>query len=158
MIRSVIKKRTPQLPQVSTASLPDIVFILLFFFMTVTIIDDTNLLVDNTLPVANQVTRIQKDDRIIEISIGKPKKQIGGILGTEPKIQLENQITDTKAIAPYVLQRLSEMSEANRAKAMVLLKVDKHVGMGMVLDVKKELQKVQVSKITYTTLEGDVLN
>ena len=41
------KKKDGDLPAVSTASLPDIVFMLLFFFMTVTTMKDSSLLVEN---------------------------------------------------------------------------------------------------------------
>lgn len=44
------KKKDGELPAVSTASLPDIVFMLLFFFMTVTVMKDSSLKVDNILP------------------------------------------------------------------------------------------------------------
>jgi len=47
------KKKDGDVPAVSTASLPDIVFMLLFFFMTVTVMKDTSVKVENTLPMAS---------------------------------------------------------------------------------------------------------
>ena len=44
------KKKTGALPPISTASLPDIVFMLLFFFMVVTVLRESNLLVMQRLP------------------------------------------------------------------------------------------------------------
>ena len=44
------KKKSGDLPAISTASLPDIVFMLLFFFMVVTVLRDSNLLVMQRLP------------------------------------------------------------------------------------------------------------
>ena len=54
------------LPAISTASLPDIVFILLFFFMTVTVMKNQNLMVENMLPRATETEKLDKQDRIIE--------------------------------------------------------------------------------------------
>ena len=46
------KKKSGDLPAISTASLPDIVFMLLFFFMVATVMRDSTLMVQNTLPAA----------------------------------------------------------------------------------------------------------
>ena len=54
------KKKDGDLPAVSTASLPDIVFMLLFFFMTVTTMKDSTLMVENTLPNASEVKKLEK--------------------------------------------------------------------------------------------------
>ncbi len=54
------KKKDGDLPAVSTASLPDIVFMLLFFFMTVTVMKDSSLMVENILPNASEVKKLEK--------------------------------------------------------------------------------------------------
>ena len=69
------KKKSGDLPAISTASLPDIVFMLLFFFMVVTVLRDSNLLVMQRLPKGDQVEKLQKD-RSVFIFAGKPG-QIG---------------------------------------------------------------------------------
>ena len=48
------KKKGGDLPAISTASLPDIVFMLLFFFMVATVMRDSTLMVVNKLPAADQ--------------------------------------------------------------------------------------------------------
>ena len=80
------KKKDGDLPAVSTASLPDIVFMLLFFFMTVTTMKDSALMVQNTLPVASEVKKLEKKDRVLYIYVGKPTQQYQKVFGTEPKI------------------------------------------------------------------------
>ena len=47
------KKKKGDLPAVNTASLPDIVFMLLFFFMVATVMRDNELKIENNLPAAN---------------------------------------------------------------------------------------------------------
>ena len=53
------KKNKSEIPAVNTASLPDIVFMLLFFFMVATVMRDNDLKIKNELPVANQVEKIR---------------------------------------------------------------------------------------------------
>ena len=65
------KKKSGDLPAISTASLPDIVFMLLFFFMVVTVLRDSNLMVQQKLPKGDQVEKLKKD-RSIFIYAGKP--------------------------------------------------------------------------------------
>ena len=66
------KKKDGDLPAISTASLPDIVFMLLFFFMVATVMRDNTLMVTNTLPAADQIKKLDKKDRVIYIYAGKP--------------------------------------------------------------------------------------
>ena len=54
------KKKDSGTPEISTASLPDIVFMLLFFFMVATVMRDNELLIQNSLPKADQVTKLEK--------------------------------------------------------------------------------------------------
>ena len=57
------KKKGGELPAISTASLPDIVFMLLFFFMVATVMRDNTLMVTNTLPAADQVQKLIRETR-----------------------------------------------------------------------------------------------
>ena len=66
------KKKGGELPAISTASLPDIVFMLLFFFMVATVMRDNTLMVTNTLPAADQVQKLDKKDRVMYIYAGMP--------------------------------------------------------------------------------------
>ncbi len=54
------KKGAGDVPAVNTASLPDIVFMLLFFFMTVTVMKDSTVKVENQLPNANEIKKVGK--------------------------------------------------------------------------------------------------
>ena len=151
------KTTTTDLPQISTASLPDIVFILLCFFMSVTIIDDRNLLVDQNPPLADQIESLDKKEHTIEIFIGKPRPIYSERYGHEPRIQLGKKFAGLHEVRPFILEELATMSEAAKRRALVRLKVDKAVGMGIVEDVKKELQEAHIRKIVYITNEGDPL-
>jgi len=154
---SRFKKNTSTLPEISTASLPDIVFMLLFFFMTVTVMKDTTLKIDNVLPNATEVKKLEKKDRVISIHIGRPSKELEEALGTEPRIQLEDKFANVSDVGPYVMAEIAQMPEHIRPFVTVALKVDKKANMGIIEDVKEELRKVGALKINYTTYEGEAL-
>lgn len=151
-----IKQSSLALPEVSTASLPDIVFMLLFFFMTVTVMKNTDLIVENELPNATETKRLEKKDRVIEIYVGRPSARFVSVFGKEARIQVNDKFIDISEVGLYVLQQITLMPEHLRPYVTVSLKVDKRTNMGLIDDIKQELRKINALKINYTTYEGDV--
>ncbi len=149
------KKKDGDLPAVSTASLPDIVFMLLFFFMTVTVMKDNSLMVDNVLPNADETKRLEKKDRIITIYVGSPTAQYSSTFGTEPKIQLNDKFSNPSDVGDFILQERAQKPQELQNVLTTSLKVDKNANMGLISDIKQELRKVNALKINYTTFEGD---
>lgn len=149
------KKSSGDLPAISTASLPDIVFMLLFFFMTVTVMRDTDLLVENRLPTADQVQKLDKKDRIIYIYAGKPNPRFREAYGSQAKIQLNDKFANVSDVAPYILAERAERREELQDLLTTALKVDGETNMGLISDIKQELRKVNALKINYTTTTGD---
>ena len=62
-----------ELPPISTASLPDIVFMLLFFFMVSTTMREVTVNVKQTLPEATELSKLEKKSLVSYIYIGEPK-------------------------------------------------------------------------------------
>lgn len=149
------KKKEGDIPAVSTASLPDIVFMLLFFFMTVTTMKDSSLMVQNTLPNATETKKLEKKDRVIYIYVGKPTTQYQKTFGTQPKIQLNDKFADVKDIGPYILEQRAGKPQELQNVLTTALKVDKDANMGLISDIKQELRSVNALKVNYTTYEGD---
>jgi len=145
------KKKGSDVPAVSTASLPDIIFILLFFFMTVTTMKDNTLMVENTLPNASEVKKLEKKDRVIYIYVGKPSREYQKVFGTEPKIQLNDKFASVSEVGDYILEERAKKPQ----ELQNVLKVDKDANMGLISDIKQELRKVNALKVNYTTYEGD---
>lgn len=149
------KKKSGDLPAVSTASLPDIVFMLLFFFMTVTTMKDSSLMVENTLPNATETKKLEKKDRVLYIYVGKPTSQYQKTFGTEPKIQLNDKFADVSEIGSFILQERAKKPQELQNVLTTALKVDRNANMGLISDIKQELRKVNALKVNYTTYEGD---
>ena len=149
------KKKDGDVPAVSTASLPDIVFMLLFFFMTVTTMKDSTLMVENSLPNASEVKKLEKKDRVLYIYVGKPTREYQKVFGTESKIQLNDKFASVSEVGDFILQERAKKSQELQNVLTTALKVDKNANMGMIADIKQELRKVNALKVNYTTYEGD---
>ncbi|QLG44611.1 ExbD/TolR family protein [Costertonia aggregata] len=149
------KKKDGDLPAVSTASLPDIVFMLLFFFMTVTTMKDSSIMVENTLPNATEIKKLDKKDRIIYVYVGKPTKDYQKVFGTLAKVQLNDKFADVSEVGDYILAERAKKPQELQNVLTTALKVDKEANMGIISDIKQELRKVNALKVNYTTYEGD---
>ena len=150
------KKKGGGTPGISTASLPDIVFMLLFFFMVATVMRETSLKVENKLPAADQVEKLDKKNPISYIYAGKPSANYKNF-GTEARIQLNDKFADVKDIAAFIAAERAALREELVPYLTVALKVDSETNMGLVSDIKQELRKVNALKINYTTRKGDAL-
>ncbi|MFN6062837.1 MAG: ExbD/TolR family protein [Bacteroidota bacterium] len=141
-------KKKPQ-PAISTASLPDIVFMLLFFFMVVTKLRDSELMVKVATPFATQLTKLEDKSLVNYLYIGRPVEKYKATYGTKPRLQLSDKFANINEI-PIFLERFRvKIPEAQRTKITTSLRVDGQVTMGIVQDVKTELRKANQLKINY---------
>ena len=151
------KKKSGELPAISTASLPDIVFMLLFFFMVATTMRDQTLLIKNNLPTANQVEKLDKKDLIMYIYAGAPLERYQGTYGTSAKIQLNDKLSDVGEIQDFIYQERASKREELVPFLTPALKVDGDSKMGLITDIKQELRKANALKINYVTKSGDAV-
>ncbi|MCB0462215.1 MAG: biopolymer transporter ExbD [Flavobacteriaceae bacterium] len=150
------KKKGGDLPAVNTASLPDIVFMLLFFFMVATVMRENTLLIENKLPSADQIEKLEKKDLVMYIYAGKPSANYQSQYGTEARIQLNDKFADVSEIAAFIAAERASKREELVPFLTTSLKVDKDANMGLVGDIKQELRKVNALKINYAAIQGDV--
>ncbi|NJC25769.1 ExbD/TolR family protein [Neolewinella antarctica] len=144
------KKRGKASPKVSTASLPDIIFMLLFFFMMVTVLRDSTLKVAVNTPEATQLTKLEEKSLVNYIYIGRPTIQYRDLYGTAPRIQLGDKISIVDDIPLFLEQHKVKLPEAKRTQITSSLRVDGEVTMGIVQDVKTKLRKSNQLKINYS--------
>ena len=138
-----------EVPAISTASLPDIVFMLLFFFMVSTTMREVTLMVDNAMPEATQTVKLEKKALVSNIYIGKPKDQYQGAYGTEPKIQLNDRFATLEELQAFVASEREVRKEEDRNSITNNLKVDRDVTMGIITDIKQELRKANSLRVNY---------
>ena len=144
-------------PEVSTASLPDIVFMLLFFFMVSTVMRETTLKIEQHLPGATEVKKLEKKSLVSFINIGKPTSTFQSMFGTEPRIQLNDAFAKVEDIRDYITAEREKMDEKERPLMTVSLKVDDKTKMGIIIDVKQELRKASALKINYSSRKVETI-
>jgi biopolymer transport protein ExbD len=149
------KKKSDGQPAISTASLPDIVFMLLFFFMVTTVMREVTLKVEIQTPKATEVDKLERKSLVSYIYIGEPIKSLQGTFGTEPRIQLNDAFATKRDIIQFVEIERENTDEAERPLMTFSMKVDNDVKMGIVTDVKQELRKANALKINYSTGKTD---
>tara|TARA_B100001250_G_scaffold314041_1_gene276204 strand:- start:553 stop:1023 length:471 start_codon:yes stop_codon:yes gene_type:complete len=146
------KNKQKGTPGISTASLPDIVFMLLFFFMVTTVMRETEMLVENVLPQATEVKKLERKSLVSYIYVGKPsglkrKKQFNN----STKIQLNDAYADVKDIQYFIAAERESRDEKEIPLLTTSIKADVNVKMGIISDIKEELRKAQAYKINYST-------
>ncbi len=143
------KKGNNDTPGISTASLPDIVFMILMFFMVSTSMRQTDILVKVTLPEATEAAKLERKDLASYIYIGAPSKQYQAQFGTEARIQLNDSFKSVDDIRDFIASERESLSEADRTFMTTSLKIDEDTRMGIVTDVKQELRRCSALKIMY---------
>ncbi len=144
-------KRDKGLKPISTASLPDVVFMLLFFFMVRVSFRQTERVVMVKVPEATEIAKLERKDLASYINIGTPLQVYQAQYGTDARIQLNDSFSTVEDIRDFVAAARESMSEADRPFMTVNLKVDESVRMGIVTDVKQELRRCSALKIMYST-------
>jgi biopolymer transport protein ExbD len=149
------KKGSKGPPGITTASLPDIVFMLLFFFMVVTKMRSSEIMVKIQVPVATELQKLEKKSLVTHIYIGSPINKYQNKRGTAPYIQLNGQFAMVSEVGPFVTNERNKVKEKLRDLMTCAMRVDKEVKMGIITDVKTELRKKDFRKVSYlaTNLE-----
>lgn len=143
-----------KLPAIGTSSLPDIIFMLLFFFMATASKKEVTLRLDQKLPEATELTKLEKKSLVNYVYIGVPKRNEQKNHGISSRIQLDDAFAKSASeVSGYITQKKGAMPEKDQDKMIVALKVDKDTKMGIVTDVKQELRNARALKINYTAYQ-----
>mgnify|MGYP006085285277 CR=1 FL=1 len=144
------KKRGASTPEISTASLPDIIFMLLFFFMVVTVMKDSSLKVKVTVPNATELEKLERKSLVHYIYVGAPLPQFQAQYGTAPRMQLNDQFAIVDDIPLFLEQEKLKVNERERDYITTSLRVDREATMGIVSDVKTKLRQSNQLRLNYS--------
>ena len=120
-----------EMPELNTSSLPDLVFAFLFFIM-----------------------KLEKKSLVTFIYVGKPTQELRAKMGSETRLQLNDQIADVDEIQDYIAQEKSSMKEEDQPFMTVSIKADKETKMGVITDVKQALREAYALKISYSARQA----
>lgn len=132
------KKKSKVSQDIPTASMPDIVFMLLLFFMVSTVFRQyTGLKID--LPTAKRVIKLEA------------KKNVAHIWADmEGNISIEDKIVEV-----YQVDDIMYDKRVQNPKIVVSLKFDKNVHMQLVTDIHEALRDADALNVNYTAKYGD---
>ncbi|MGJ8744106.1 ExbD/TolR family protein [Polaribacter sp.] len=148
-------KKKKGMPAVNTAALPDIVFMLLFFFMVTTTMRETDLRIENPrLPSASEVKKLEHKSLVTTIYVGKSKDTERDGAGFN-RIQLNDKIATAEAIPAFIINARSKVSEAEVPFMTTSIKADKESSVGTIIDIRLKLRDVNALKLSYSASKGD---
>ena len=130
------KKRASSKQSIPTASLPDIVFMLLLFFMVTTTLREFDLKVNFKLPEAKAIEKIE-NKRLVQYLW----------VGNDGRIQINDNIVTLDQI-----EKIMYAKRVSLPNVIVSLRIDKNSDMGVVTDIQQELRKASCLRINYSTI------
>ncbi len=145
-------------PALSTASLPDIVFMILFFFMVSTSMRQTDRLVVVKVPEATEIAKLERKDLAAYIFVGTPVATRQAQVGTDARIQLNDSFKTVADIRDFIAAERETKSEVDRQFMTVSIKADINVRMGIITDIKQELRRTSALKIMYNARRAEAVN
>lgn len=130
------KKRANSKQEIPTSSMPDIIFMLLLFFMVATTLREIDVYVKYKLPEAEAIEKIENKRLISYIWVGK-----------KGRIQLNDNIVEISEIQDIMYKKRVELPNV-----IVSLRIDKESNMGVVTDIQQALRKADARRINYSSM------
>ena len=152
---SRFRHRKHDVPGLNLASLPDLIFTVLFFFMIVTHMRDVNPKVRYEVPQGTELSKSGNKGGIVYIFIGKPVDAQGQVVSNETCIQLNDRYVSVSQLAQEIAHERSQMSESDRQHMVVSIRADRDTEMGVINDVKQALRKAGALNINYSATSSN---
>lgn len=150
---SLFRHSRREVPQLNTASLPDLIFTVLFFFITVTHMREVTLKVKYRVPEGTELTKLVKKSAVTYIYIGKPTDDMRHIAGNKTRIQLNDKYADIDDVTDYVAEERKRMSPEDARAMSVSVKADRNTDMGIMSDVRQALRRAGALKVNYSAVK-----
>jgi biopolymer transport protein ExbD len=139
-----------EMPELNTSSLPDLVFAFLFFIMMVTTMREVTLKVVFRAPQGTELQKLEKKSLVTFLYVGEPSQEFRAKMGSETRLQLNDQFAEINEIQDYIAQEKSSMKEEDQPFMTVSIKADRETKMGVITDVKQALREAYALKISYS--------
>ena len=152
MIRR-IRRREHELPQLNMASLPDLIFTVLFFFMIVTHMRMVEPKVKYTVPRGTELEKLVKKQAVSYIYIGQPMANLQSKYGSETCIQLNDKIANVSDIENFIKSERKRMSPEDAQRMTVSIKADENTDVGIISDIKLALRRAGAYVINYSSTQ-----
>jgi len=161
-MKRMFKRREHNMPELNTSSLPDLIFTVLFFFMIVTHMRDVDPKVTYRVPQGSEVQKTGHKSAVTYIYIGRcmPGQAQDDLALTDGKkgkffIQLNDRLATIDDIKAHIEKERASMNSEDQTRMTVSIKADRDVPMGIIADVKKQLQQSMALRINYSATEKE---
>ncbi len=151
-MKSMFHQSRRSVPSLNVASMPDLIFTVLFFFMIVTHMRSDEVKVRLQVPEGVEVQKLTNKQAVVNLYIGR-KVESGKSNENTWCVQLNNNVVQPNDIPALIEQIRGGLSAENQSRLTVSLRVDKKAPMGLVSEVKRQLQQVYALKINYSATE-----
>ena len=133
-----LNRKNKQKSEISTSSLPDIIFMLLIFFMVTTVMREFEGL-DVVLPRAEKIEKLESKRHTVHIWLTK-----------DGLISVNDKIININDLGNVMLLKIT-----NDPRITVSLKSDDASRMGLITEIHTQLRKAQALKLNYSALTKD---
>jgi biopolymer transport protein ExbD len=136
--RVQFRKKENAKPQIPTAAMPDIVFMLLLFFMVTTVFKEFNGL-NVFLPSAKQIEKLPSKRHVSYLWIDR-----------DGRISIDDMSVEVKQVGMVMYKKRVE-----NPRVIVSMKIDQQTDMGIVSDVQQQLREADALRINYSAKFGE---
>ncbi len=166
-------RRLREVPMLNTASLPDLIFTVLFFFMIVTHMRTTTSKVQYALPQGTELKRLVKKSAVTYIYIGRAMpettRETSTVVSSNTssavspntssassmdvsayKVQLNNRVGTIGEVASFVANEKKRMNPDDQVKMTVSIKADRSTPMYVINAVKRAVRAGGATRINYS--------
>lgn len=144
---SIRRRKKRSVPSLNMASMPDLIFTVLFFFMLVTHMRTEEVKVKYDVPTGTEVSETKQRYGLANIYIGK-------VENGDVRIQVNDKIVTMPQVGQVIADYRSKLKNTDDGSPMTVnLRVDKGIPMGIVNDVKMELRRAGALTIRYSANE-----
>ena len=130
-------KKQQTMEGIPTASMPDIVFMLLIFFMVTTVLKKFDGL-PLDLPHARKIEKLNTKRHVSYIWVSK-----SGV------ISVDDKIVPVRGVRTVIYERF-----VNDPRLIVSMKVDQKANFGIVSDIHQELREAGALRVNYSSKHG----
>lgn len=141
-----LRKQKRQVPELNTSALPDLIFTVLFFFMIVTHMRQTDIKVKIQTPEGTELQKLQKQYATTYLHIGKDKSG-------KTQIQLDKEIIKIGELAAAIRAERNKLPIDEQQYHTISIKADRDTPLSVIADVKEALKDARSLQISYSAIE-----
>lgn len=129
-----LKKKSKLKTKIPTTAMPDIIFMLIFFFMVSSVLRDYEGL-NVILPKAKQIEKLASKVHVTYLWVSK-----------EELISIDGKLLDVKSIRNIMYEK-----RTTDPQLIISIRSDQRVNMGLMNKIHKELRLADALKVNYST-------